>query len=367
MTNTGKKLELKFFGVAFMYAGAVMGAGFASGRELWQFFGVFGNFGFLGVMLATVLFILMGFLAARIARILNVNDIAALLVPAKSRLLNGFVANFMAAMLFLAFVTLTAAGGAIFYQQFGLSRILGGAIVASLVIATVIGGFDRVARVSRFFVPVLMVSVSSVSIALLIQNGGITPAETTFRASPLASRWYLAAILYLAYNLLVIIPIVATASIRAKSDKHAYAGSVLGSCILGAMAFLMFSVMITDMSFSNDMDMPMLAFSQRLSPLANTLYLCAIAFAIYISATINYYGFTIKVIKGAHRKTKIIAAALVGFALSLVGFSEIIAYVFPVIGYFGILIMLMLVVNYIKIAGKNKRAEMGKQPCGEVK
>jgi len=263
--------------------------------------------------------------------------------------LNNFVANFMAAMLFLAFVTLTAAGGAIFNQQFGLNRILGGAIVATLVITTVIGGFDRVAGVSRFFVPVLMLTIISVAIVVLIKNGGISSAEGTFKASPFAGRWYLGAVLYLAYNLLVIIPIVATASIHAKDNKHAYAGTILGGLFMGLIVFLMFSVMITDMNFSASMDMPMLAFSERLAPLANAFYLCAIASALYISATINYYGFTVKFIKGGFRKTKIIAAALVGFALSLVGFSAIVAYVFPIIGYLGIIIMIMLTVNYIKI------------------
>ncbi len=42
----GKKsgaLKLNFFHVALMYVGTIMGAGFASGREIWQFFGVFGK------------------------------------------------------------------------------------------------------------------------------------------------------------------------------------------------------------------------------------------------------------------------------------------------------------------------------------
>jgi len=49
------------------------------------------------------------------------------------------------------------------------------------------------------------------------------------------------------------------------------------------------------------------------------------------------------------------SAALFGFALSLVGFSEIIAYVFPIIGYLGIIIILMLIVNYIKIMRRQPR------------
>jgi len=348
--ESAEKAGLGFLGVAFMYSGAIMGAGFASGREVWQFFGVFGNFGYVGVILSAVLFMLMGFMTSRIARIVGISDTGKVVLPGENRFLTSFVANFMAAILFVAFVTLTAAGGAIFNQQFGLSRIYGGAIVASLVIVTVIGGFDRVSRVSRFFVPVLMLMIIFVSAAVIIQSGGITTAESVFTASPFAGTWYLGSLLYLSYNLLVIIPIVSTASIRAKNKKHAYAGSLLGGAFLGLLAFLLLSAMITDMYFSNAMDMPMLALSERLSPLANIVYLCALAFAVYTSATINYYGVTVKLIKGGYRKTKIILVALAGFALSLVGFSYIIAYVFPIIGYLGISIIIMLTVNYMKIA-----------------
>ena len=34
-----KKVNLNVINVALMFVGAIMGAGFASGREIWQFFG----------------------------------------------------------------------------------------------------------------------------------------------------------------------------------------------------------------------------------------------------------------------------------------------------------------------------------------
>ena len=42
------KVGLNFFNVALMFVGAIMGAGFASGRELWQFMGLFGTKGQIG-------------------------------------------------------------------------------------------------------------------------------------------------------------------------------------------------------------------------------------------------------------------------------------------------------------------------------
>lgn len=40
--------EMKTLPLAFTYVGVFLGAGFVSGPELWQFFGAFGNWGYVG-------------------------------------------------------------------------------------------------------------------------------------------------------------------------------------------------------------------------------------------------------------------------------------------------------------------------------
>ena len=44
-----KKTNLNFLNVALMFVGAIMGAGFESGREIWQFIGVIGRQGRKGI------------------------------------------------------------------------------------------------------------------------------------------------------------------------------------------------------------------------------------------------------------------------------------------------------------------------------
>ena len=57
--------EMKTLPLAFTYVGVFLGAGFVSGPELWQFFGAFGNWGYVGFLLAAVLFTLFGILLVR--------------------------------------------------------------------------------------------------------------------------------------------------------------------------------------------------------------------------------------------------------------------------------------------------------------
>jgi uncharacterized membrane protein YkvI len=76
-----KENKLGIFTIAFMYVGTIMGAGFASGREIWQFFGVFGKRGYIGIILVGVLFIVIGVMTRLIARKLGSNDMGKVIVP----------------------------------------------------------------------------------------------------------------------------------------------------------------------------------------------------------------------------------------------------------------------------------------------
>ena len=44
--------------IAILYVGVIMGAGFASGREAWQYFGIFGYDAYYGAIAITIAFIL---------------------------------------------------------------------------------------------------------------------------------------------------------------------------------------------------------------------------------------------------------------------------------------------------------------------
>ena len=349
-----KKTKIGFLSVAFMYVGTLMGAGFASGREIWQFLGVFGKSGYLGTAIVAFMFVTIGFMTSRLARIMDSNDVGKIIVPGDNNFIKDIVAYFLSIALFLGIIVMSAAGGALFYQQFGLSRVLGGAIVVILVSISVIGGFERVLNIFRFVMPVLMVTVIIVCLVVIINNAGEPHAIGVFKPSPLAPNWWLAALLFFSFNAIGIVPIVATASIHAKNEKHAYFGSILGGILLSILVLAILITLLTDMEFTAGKDMPMLAFSEQLSPAVNLVYIAALSCAIYVSATSTFYGFTIKMITGSHRKLKIIVAAWIGFALGLIGFTRIVEYVFPLEGFFDVAIIIMLITNYFKTTRKIK-------------
>ena len=73
--------QIKTWTLAFTYVGCFLGAGFISGQELWQFFGAFGNWGYLGFFVSAVLFMVIGVMFVRLTQMTKCADMGKLLVP----------------------------------------------------------------------------------------------------------------------------------------------------------------------------------------------------------------------------------------------------------------------------------------------
>ena len=351
---TGKVTnKLNFLSVSSMYVGVIMGAGFASGRESWQFFGVFGDKAYLGVIIAGIMFALLGLMVSYLAISKDTQDMGKIISFIDNKYISEAIGYFMAVFLYTTIVSMSAAGGSFLYQEFGISKAIGGGIIAILVAVTVLGDFERISGVLKYIVPVLFAVVVFISIIVIFMPIKESGATSGFKPSVLAPNWLIAALIFVAYNIIGTVPIDASASINAKSKKHAYVGSVLGGLMLGVMTFVLVLALQKDMAFTDSLDLPMLGYSLRVSTVANVIYGVVLYAAIYSAATSTFYGFTTKIPDRDWKKYVIIIAIVCGFVLSLLGFKNVVAYLYPCEGYFGLLMIGMIVINFIKEIGKN--------------
>ena len=163
--------KLSWIGVAAVYIGVIMGAGFASGRECWQFFGVFGKHGFYGAVSITFSFVLMSTMLTYISISKNTTNIGKVISPIdRIYVIRGIKA--LLAITYSMIIAMTAAGGSILKQQFGISKEVGGALIAILILITVFGDFARVSKIFNLIEPV-MITISIITILAVIFDGSI--------------------------------------------------------------------------------------------------------------------------------------------------------------------------------------------------
>jgi len=351
--KSGKRLN--FFEAAVMYVGIVMGAAFASGRESWQFFGVFGDKGWYGVIIEIAGFTSIAMMMSYISMSRNTTDIGEITLPIESPALSKALGYILAVVYYTTVPLLVAAGGSFISQETGVGVMPGSILIAFLTLITVLGDFERVSGILKKIVPLLFAAVL-VCALLVIFSGDITQSGPTsgFKPSKIASNWVLAALIFVSYNAQSMTPMSAAASLSAKNRRHALAGAAFGGIMLGGLTLLLLIALRKDMAFTDRTDLPMLAYAKIISPVIHVIFGAALFAAIYSSASSLYYGFTTIIPEGKVKKYIVIAGMVLALIFSRTGFRSLIAYLLPVQGYYGFIIITLITIRFVREVIRNR-------------
>jgi uncharacterized membrane protein YkvI len=251
-------------------------------------------------------------------------------------------------------IAMTAAGGSLLNQQFGISKAAGGIIIAVLCVITVLGDFERVSRIFRLMVPVLFV-IGIITIILTIRaDFGQSGPVTGYEPGRMSPNWPVSALVFMAYNTLGMITMAGSSAVRAKDGRNAYAGAVSGTFCLGLLTVLLLRALLSDMAFSAGLDLPMLGFSARISPVLNAIYAVVLYGAVYSTGASTYYGFSTKLRPGRTKRIIIAAGAAAGFLLGLTGFKRLVEFLYPAQGFVGIAFMILIIINFAEEVRRNR-------------
>ncbi len=349
MNQTNDKKGISTVRIALIYTGCLIGAGFASGKEAWQFFGVFGKAGYAGVIAATLLYAGLGYMTASIAHKLNTADVSLLVNPVRKPGLDAFVGVLMCIFLLVAYVALTAGGGALLESKVGLRHEIGSLIVCLAAILTALGGFQSVSSKVGHISPILLAGTLVLGIYLIVTHPAAVAAIEPHQASKVASHWLPTAIAYVGYNGTAAIPVLGQCAMHSDSEKKTLKGASLGGLILGMCCFILFLATSTDPALSAASSFPMMDLCERVFPLLGKVYAIVLLLAIFMAQTTVFYGFTTKLGNVRHRLAIIWAVGLGGYLFSLYGFSNMVANVYPIVGYISLGIFALEIVNFIKV------------------
>ena len=340
--------KLSFIEITSLYIGVIMGAGFASGRECWQFFGVFGQKGYFGAVFSTVCFVVLACMLTYIARSKQTSDLGRLISPFDNRFIDNIIGWTLGIIYYTMIIAMTAAGGSLLNQQFGISKVFGGLVIAVLCIITVLGDFERVSKVFRLLVPVLFVIGVATILITIHMDFGQSGAVSGYRPGRMSPNWPVSALVFMAYNTLGMITMAGSCAVNARDTSNAYKGAVLGTLCLGGLTILLLRALLTDMAFSSSLDLPMLGFSARISPLLNIVYAVILYGAVYSTGASTYYGFSTRIKDSRIKKYIIIFGAAAGFLLGLTGFKRLVEFLYPAQGYIGILFIFLIIINFFR-------------------
>ena len=231
----------RFLLPGFAFKAVIIGGGYATGRELAEFFLPAGPWGGLAAMvLAMVLWSIIAALTFTFARLIDARDyrsfFAGLLGP-------GWVVFEFAYVLFVVLILAVfgAAAGAIGAEMFGLAPIVGTALLALSIAGFAAFGNDSVEGLFKY-VSFLLYGVYAIFLVLALTGFGDRIA-TNFALPASSDGWALGGVTYAAYNIIgavVILPVLR----HLTSTRDAVVSGLIAGPLAMAPAILFFCCMI---------------------------------------------------------------------------------------------------------------------------
>lgn len=360
MEQTNKK-GFGGFGIAMTYVGTVIGAGFASGQELFQFFGAFGIYGIVGTIIAGALFSFLGVVCMLTAKNLNAGEYEKVVSP-NNALVKGAFNLVITFFSFGVMVIMFAGTGSLFATLTGLSPTIGAALM--IIITVVVVLISSEATINSFSIVVPIMVVIGVIVAIIaFMNGTDSLMNAPMHIERAAAgNWIVAALLYVSFNTICAICVLAPMGYEARTRKDAKIGGILGGLTLGGLALFVVLGIVTNQTEMLTNDMPMYAVAVSINKYLGWAYAFMLLGAMFTTAAGLLFGLVerlesyenLPLVK--NRRLVVLIIAVLGLLGSMVGFTTLVGTLYPATGYIGFLIIATLCYNYFKSSKARKEA-----------
>ena len=151
--------------LAVVFSGCLLGAGYVSGQEIWQFFGSYGLNGYWGLLAAVALLFGISLLTLRLVQLSGVVQFDKVLIPWDVPALRVSVGALEIIQYFGVVAVMTAGVGALLETMCGLPAAAGCVIFSLLVLAMALLGLSGVVSAFSVSVPILVVATVAFGVA----------------------------------------------------------------------------------------------------------------------------------------------------------------------------------------------------------
>lgn len=345
------------FKIACIFIGTVVGAGLASGKEIYQFFSIYGTKSFIGLILCFVMYIVIGNMICNISNKKNLSSYNLLIneicpkVPGKIlNIFTGLYYLFSSSIIF-------AASGSIINQFFSIHKIYG--IILMILVTLIVMKFSMkgLSVLNSLSVP-LMISVIFIMFILFELfsdpiNVQTSVNEVIQKEIRFHNNIILSSFLYGGFNILSATGILAPLSVE-NSKKNFKMGIFLGSFFLVFISIIINYLILANMPYIAKYDIPLLYVSKIFGRGLQVLILVLIWIEMLSTETSSVYSLAKSLsLKYNFSIFKCVLIILsISIPISILGFSKLIGILYPFFGFLSFIFMFYI----IKYSIKNKNS-----------
>lgn len=335
--------------------GTMIGAGFASGKEIYIFFAKYGTYGIIGAIVSTILTVLILYCTLLIVKEHNIKDnnefVRKITKRDKTYMI---IKNIINIFLLISFWIMSAGFCTFFKQELGVPIIVTAVLLAICIYILLMKNIEGIIKVNTFIVPIMIIIILGISIKHNLNTNII--GEVSINNSNIL-RAILSAIIYTSYNSITLIPIIISLNGCIQNKKDLKIVAIISSLIICILIISIFKILYATPINITNIEIPMLTILNTYTQSEKILYSIAIVAAIFTSAIASGYGILENVKnKEKYKLANFVICAMI-IPISYIGFGKLVELLYPVFGVIGIGQIVLILSHTFKIKVLQKIVE----------
>lgn len=332
---------MRILSCIFVIIGAIVGAGFASGKEMYTFFLVYGKYGILGIIISTCIIGCAIYKTLKIITKYNIKHYDGLLdiiignLKFKNidlKIILNFIIN---VFLLITFFVMCAGFSAYFKQELGINEIISSLFISVFCYSLLNKNIKGVFLLNSILIPMIIIVLVILGIHCFQLEEIKEISDNGF--------WYISSVLYASYNSITLISILMPMKGYIKNKKDILKIAVICTLIMLLLSGIVFMLLLTIDTDISKIELPAVYAAGNLGIAYKYLYGVIILGAIITTAISSAYGFLNNISKTKETYKKInFLMCFVAIFISLFGFSNLVNSLYPVFGILGLIQLLII-------------------------
>ena len=333
---------IEVISITLVIIGALIGAGFASGQEIFSFFYIYGKNGIYGILIMSILIGIFIYKSLKIIyqkQVYNYNDFLNLFI--KNTKIRNVILWIVNVLLLVSFYIMVAGFGAYFEQEIGINRIIGSIVLNLLCVIVFFSNIKGVLKASNLIVPFLIFFIFFIGIKNIVQI-------RTIDFHQMKNNWILSMIIYNSYNFILLMPVLISLKKQITKEKNIKKVSILLTIIILILSISIFFLLLNaNIKEIENQEMPIVYIISNYFNKYKKIYAFIVLASIFTTAISVGIGFLQNISKNSNSYPQfVLFMCITSLLMSNIGFSKLLNFIYPVFGYIGILqIVIIFFIN----------------------
>ena len=345
-----KKELIKVFQVATVFIGTIVGAGLASGKEITEFFTMYGVNSFLGIIACGIFYIVISSIISKISIYYNLSsysDVINIISPNILGKFTGFITTFF---LISSASIILAGSGALIHQFFGIPKILGSLIMISIAVFFLLRGTEGLIEINSFIVPGLIGTITLITFLYFAFCRDTILFSNISGFHVKKSGLAISTILYAGYNTLSASGVLVPLSTQMKKTKTMIIGVIVGAIGLTILCLMINLLLTVNQPYIYNYEIPLLFVANRFGNIIQALLLVIIWLEMFSTEVSDIYSISKTLEQSFNIKFKKAIFIVLGIALliSQFGFGNLITKLYPMFGLLSLIFISQCIIFFFK-------------------